>query len=109
VEAETLRARRAEVQARLRSLDRSFDDIVGSIEGVGNDDEHDPDGSTIAFERAQLMALRNAAVVELDELDAALARLDHGTFGACVACGQSIAPERLVALPATRTCIACAR
>ena len=51
VEAETVRARRAEVQARLRSLDRSFDDVVASIEDVGNDDEHDPDGSTIAFER----------------------------------------------------------
>ena len=44
-----LRSRRVDVQARLRSLEHSFDDVVSSIEGVGNDDEHDPDGSTIVI------------------------------------------------------------
>jgi RNA polymerase-binding transcription factor DksA len=97
------------VEARLGGLDRSFDDVVRSIEDVGNDDEHDPDGSTIAFERAQLMALRRAAVAELGELDAALTRLDDGTFGTCTGCGEPIAPERLDALPAASTCVSCAR
>lgn len=108
MDGDELRSRRIEVEARLRSLDRSFDDVVASIEDVGNDDEHDPDGSTIAFERAQLMALRKAAVTELQELDAALSRVAEGTFGRCVDCGVRIPSERLEALPATRTCVGCA-
>lgn len=109
MEAGALIARRHEVEERLRSLDRSFDDVVASIRDVGNDDEHDPDGSTIAFERAQLMALRKAALAELEELDGALARVADGTFGTCTVCGRPIASERLDALPTTTTCVACAR
>ena len=82
---------------------------TSSIEDVGNDDEHDPDGSTIAFERAQLIALRKAAVAELEQLDAALERVERGTFGVCAVCGAPIASERLDVLPATTTCVACAR
>ena len=109
MDGDELRSRRVAAEARLRALDRSFDDVVASIQDVGNDDEHDPDGSTIAFERAQLMALRKAAVTDLKELDAALIRIEQGTFGRCVKCGDRIPSERLEALPATRTCVGCAR
>lgn len=46
---------------------------------------------------------------QLDETQAALDRLDAGTYGFCTRCDEPIHPERLLALPATPTCTACAR
>jgi RNA polymerase-binding transcription factor DksA len=85
-----------------------FEEIVAAVAGSNGDDEHDPEGSTIAFERAQVAALLLEARAYLEDLYGALARLDNGTYGDCASCGASIAPERLNARPATRTCIACA-
>ena len=100
-------AERAEVERRIRSLRARFDAIVAGSEYTTDDDEHDPEGSTIAFERAQVSALLTAASAERDELVAASARLEDGTYGVCERCGRSIAPIRLDALPATRRCIDC--
>ncbi len=44
----------------------------------------------------------------LAEVDAALARLDAGTYGACERCGRQIATDRLAARPTARQCIDCA-
>jgi len=105
---ERLQAERAATAAQLAALTRSFDDVVESIEDVGNDDEHDPDGATIAFERAQVIALRRQAEANLAEVDAALTRVAAGTYGVCESCGRPIGPDRLDALPTTRTCVTCA-
>jgi RNA polymerase-binding transcription factor DksA len=75
---------------------------------VATDDEHDPEGHTIAFERQQVAALLRDAHVRIAELDVALDRLDQGTYGSCVSCGRAIDPERLDAVPATARCIDCA-
>jgi DnaK suppressor protein len=45
----------------------------------------------------------------LDEINAALARLDDGTFGDCTSCGQTISEERLKAIPYTPMCVDCSR
>ncbi|CAN5453154.1 TraR/DksA family transcriptional regulator [soil metagenome] len=50
-----------------------------------------------------------AALAEIDQTRAALARLDAGTYGTCGSCGDPIAPARLAALPATPSCIICAQ
>ena len=47
-------------------------------------------------------------VEKLAEIDAALMRLVDGLYGACLACGSSIAIERLRLLPATPVCLRCA-
>ncbi|MCU1484265.1 MAG: DNA-binding protein [Actinomycetia bacterium] len=106
---ELLRAERAATERQLAALDRTFEDVVESIEGVGNDDEHDPDGTTIAFERAQVIALRRQADANLGEIAAAFERVAAGTYGTCEVCDQPIPPERLDARPTTRTCVRCAR
>jgi RNA polymerase-binding transcription factor DksA len=41
----------------------------------------------------------------LDDVDAALTRLDEGTYGRCEACGASIGADRLSAFPAARYCL----
>ena len=103
-----LDAERAETLARITALRREFDGIVDSTALVATDDEHDPEGATIAFERAQLADLLEAAQDHLGELDQALARLREGRYGTCENCGRPIGTGRLAARPTARTCIACA-
>lgn len=104
---ERIAARREGAAARAESLQRHLTSIREVSTWTGTDDEHDPEGATIAFERAQVRGLLEAADQELAELDRAAARLDQGTYGRCERCGGPIAPERLDALPATTTCITC--
>lgn len=101
-------AERADVERRIASLTARFTAIVEGSELTTNDDEHDPEGSTIAFERAQVAALLADARRDLDELDAASQRLENGTYGVCARCGKPISEARLDALPEARTCIGCA-
>ncbi|HYN70404.1 MAG TPA: TraR/DksA C4-type zinc finger protein [Candidatus Eisenbacteria bacterium] len=61
------------------------------------------------FEQQRDLALREHSRAELARVDAALRALDNGTYGACVSCGNPIAPERLEAIPWAPTCIDCAR
>jgi DnaK suppressor protein len=61
------------------------------------------------FEQQRDLALRERSRVELEKVEAALRRLDDGTYGVCASCGDPIAPERLEAIPWTPICIDCAR
>jgi RNA polymerase-binding transcription factor DksA len=61
------------------------------------------------FEQQRDLALREKNEVQLHAVEAALARLDAGTFGTCVRCGRPIAPERLEALPWAAQYIDCQR
>ena len=104
-----LAAARERAVARLASLEREFGGIVEAARGAGTDDEHDPEGATLAFERQHVVALAQATREHLADIDAALARLADGSYGICRACGQPIGAERLAARPAARTCIGCTR
>ena len=106
--AARLAERRAETLALVTSLSRRLDGIIESSEFTSNDDEHDPEGVTVAFERAQVAGLLAQARDELTALDDAVRRLGEGTYGTCRRCGKAIGPGRLEALPATTTCIGCA-
>jgi DnaK suppressor protein len=102
-----LNAERVATLRRIAALNRQFDGIVESSVFTTNDDEHDPEGATVAFERAQIDALRAQAQEDLAALDRAVERFLDGSYGVCERCGQAIAQERLAALPAVRTCINC--
>lgn len=99
------RERTAELIA---SLSGSIASMVEAARLTTSDDEHDPEGSTIAFERSQASTLLATATDHLADVDAALARITAGTYGVCERCGREIAPDRLLARPTARTCIACA-
>jgi DnaK suppressor protein len=103
-----LSAERASTTDQIADLTRDFDGIVAASASSNADDEHDPEGATIAFERSQVAALLRQARGRLEDLDRALAQLRDGTYGVCERCGGPIAPERLAARPAARTCITCA-
>ena len=61
------------------------------------------------FEQQRDLALRERSRAELEKVEAALRRLDDGTYGTCASCGNPIAPERLEAIPWAPVCIDCAR
>ncbi len=106
--AAVLAAARADATARLAGLTGGFEELVAASRDSNADDEHDPEGATIAFERSQLDSLVVRARSQLAEIDAATQRLAEGRYGRCEACGAPIASARLEALPAARTCIDCA-
>ncbi|MGB7363263.1 MAG: TraR/DksA C4-type zinc finger protein, partial [Rhodococcus sp. (in: high G+C Gram-positive bacteria)] len=100
-------AERAATVARIASLDVQHRTIVEGSRWTTDDDEHDPEGSTIAFERAAIASMIRDARDELRELDQAQDRLDRGVYGECEVCGSVIAQARLDAVPAARRCIDC--
>jgi DnaK suppressor protein len=106
--AEALAQERARTAARLRHLTGDHAGIVEASRDSNADDEHDPEGATIAFERSQVEALVRQARAHLVEVDAALARIEAGTYGTCERCGRPIAVARLEARPVARTCVVCA-
>ncbi|NHA68047.1 TraR/DksA family transcriptional regulator [Phycicoccus flavus] len=83
--------------------------LVEASRDSNADDEHDPEGQTIAYERSQLMALTDGLRTRLAELDAAGERVAAGTYGRCEVCGEPIPVERLEARPTARTCVTHAR
>jgi DnaK suppressor protein len=103
-----LEAERRRTARRLADLRGDYRGFVEASKDSNADDEHDPEGATIAFERSQVGALVRQAEEQLGEIDAALARIDAGTYGVCVVCGEPIPDGRLEARPAARTCVNCA-
>ncbi|GAB3567679.1 TraR/DksA family transcriptional regulator [Spelaeicoccus albus] len=103
-----LKSARADVEARITALQRSHDDLVASAADAPNDDEHDPEGVTVAFERAQIDSLLHESQRELLEIDDALTALDAGGYGICRECGDTIPQARLEALPGVALCMTCA-
>ncbi|MEU7846743.1 TraR/DksA C4-type zinc finger protein [Micromonospora parva] len=105
---EALLRLRAQTEAQAAALEGDLRGLFEASRSSNADDEHDPEGSTIAFERAQLIAVLDATRRRLAELDVALRRVDDGSYGVCERCLRPIPAERLVARPSARTCVACA-
>jgi RNA polymerase-binding transcription factor DksA len=105
---ERLESERAEVGERIDAIRAELVAMHASTVDSNVDDEHDPEGSTVALERAQLDSLLDQATQHLSEIDAATERIAVGEYGTCERCREAIAAERLAALPSTRYCVECA-
>ncbi|MFE7458198.1 TraR/DksA family transcriptional regulator [Streptomyces sp. NPDC057554] len=105
---ERIAAERAGTAEQMAALSRDFEAIVEANALVAVDDEHDPEGSITAFERAHVAALLARAREHLAELDLAAERLETGDYGLCEQCGRAIPAARLEARPAATTCVGCA-
>ncbi len=94
------------LQEKLATLEARVEKIEGHLRNPGQ-----KDWAERASEQSNDEVLEHLDETELREIDAiraALARIDAGTYGACVACGDPIAEGRLQALPTTPVCIDCA-
>lgn len=94
--------------AQVAALTEEFEGLVEANALVAVDDEHDPEGSSTAFERAHVASLLGSAREHVAEFDRALERLEAGDYGRCAVCGQQIPAERLEVRPAAETCVGCA-
>ena len=98
------------IRQKLRDQKAEFASRVSRI----REHARDPLESDSAEQAAQLgnvavvAALESEAVQEIAEIDAALQRLEAGTYGICITCGENISPERLEARPASTECLDCA-
>jgi RNA polymerase-binding transcription factor DksA len=105
---ELINEARASSVRLIDSLTRLWDGIVEASALTANDDEHDPEGATVAYERAQLRDVLKQARADLDDLDQAAQRVLTDEYWVCERCGGPISAARLTARPATRICITCA-
>ncbi len=105
---DAVRSEQRRAAAQVESLEHAVTAIVEGSQLTATDDEHDPEGATIAYERAQAISLLQQARLDVDRLVEARALLESGDPIVCVTCGREIDTERLLALPTTTTCIHCA-
>ena len=110
IDVETMRARLAEERQRvLDALDNIRTENPGSlgdeIEEPTYQDNHPGDVATATFDREMASTLEENSSHVLADIDAALARIDAGTYGRCERCGNPIDEERLEALPWATLCI----
>ena len=93
------------------ALEAEREQLSAELADLGEGAAHDAglaDRSAVATERGGAELLVNDLRGLLDDVEAALGRLDDGTYGRCEACSSAIDAERLDALPTTRNCRACA-
>lgn len=76
-----------------------------SLNELSDNDQHPAEVATETFNRERDLSFVDSVEGELSDVEAALERLDQGTYGRCTACGRPISPERLAALPATAFCV----
>ena len=98
----------ARSQAELARLEQDHAGLLQASEFSNADDEHDPEGATIAFEREQLVSIMTRVRRTVADLRLALDDLADGRYGICVGCGEAIDPARLEVRPQARECVQCA-
>ena len=96
----SLEQERSDLRARLGEM--------GVLSGGESFDQNFADSSQVTAERGEVEALAGNLRESLNDVEAALVKLDNGTFGVCEGCGQPIPPARLEAKPAAKLCMECA-
>ena len=113
IDTEHFRTRLQEERKRVKeAIDYLHEENPGNVQDETQDstaDNHPADVATVTFDRELDYSLEENEERLLEAIDAALGRIDDGTFGICSTCGQPIGKERLEALPWTTQCIDCKR
>jgi DnaK suppressor protein len=106
--------RRAELLAMRERILGAAHDIVeddnddGELSSAAGD-QHLADHASEMFDREVDESLEENAETIVQEIDAALRRIEDGTYGTCVRCGNPIPEERLAAVPYAVLCVTCKR
>jgi RNA polymerase-binding protein DksA len=95
-----------------KALDNLHEENPGTMEEETGDETHDQhlgDIATAMHDREVDYTLEDNSEQLIGAIDAALARIEDGSYGVCTNCGKPIGEERLEALPWADRCIDCAR
>jgi RNA polymerase-binding transcription factor DksA len=109
IDPEQARKRLQDEKSRVQGLIRNLKDELGDegendqLSELSDYDQHPADTASETFEREKDVSILEQLEEELAELQAALERIDAGTYGIDEVTGDPIAPERLEAVPAART------
>ncbi len=98
-------ARRADLAGERADLERQLAELETDGSAAPDFDENFADSAQVAAEQGENHALAANFRDQLNEVEAALIRLDEGTYGHCEVCATAISVDRLEAMPATRFCI----
>ena len=96
------------LDARQHLIDDTSRSMEDAVDEDGND-SHMADSASETLDREMELSIGDNAGHLLESIDAALARIESGTYGKCERCGQPIASDRLEALPWATKCIECKR
>ncbi|MDQ6724800.1 MAG: TraR/DksA C4-type zinc finger protein [Actinomycetota bacterium] len=110
-----LAAQRAELLVRRQAYLADAERLTASAMELSDDgasqDIADEDGfgegDTLSVERDRLLVVAGDAQARVGEIDAALGRVDNGTYGTCEVCQQQIPHARLEAVPEATLCVGC--
>jgi len=111
MDASILERLRASLTKERADLVEQLNDMGVSAEtGTPTEDAFDhnfADSGQATAEKAQMLSIAEGLFETLKEVDAALERMDDGTYGTCISCGSEIPAERLDARPYASECMAC--
>lgn len=107
---------RNELDARRRSYREQVDRLADAIDELADagdspdlgDDEGFAEADSIHVERGHVQSLQVQARMRLDEIDAAIRRLESGAYGSCSTCRRPIPVARLETVPEATQCVQCA-
>ena len=113
VDSEHFRSRLLEERKRVKeAINYLHEENPGSVQDEAQDstaDNHPADMATVTFDRELDYSLEENEGRLLEAIDAALGRIEDGTYGICRTCGRPVGEGRLEALPWTTQCIDCKR
>jgi DnaK suppressor protein len=93
-----------DIEVKEHQVAEDGDDLDPERGGVGN---HMADDANETAEQETMLSLQQNVRRHLDQINAALARIEAGTYGVCANCGKPINPARLEARPSSLLCIDC--
>jgi RNA polymerase-binding protein DksA len=114
IDTDRFRQMLEEERTRVRAaIDNLHAEHPGSMSDESGEDavydNHLADTATETYDRELDYTLEENSEHVLTEIDAALRRIDDGTYGQCTNCGRQIPEERLEARPYATLCIDCQR
>lgn len=100
---------RSHLLSMLEELDERLEKITADVKHSDKPLDQDFSEQAVETENDEVLdALGNAARDEVEKIKQAISKIDSGTYGICLTCGEPIKKERLTALPYANLCIHCA-
>lgn len=101
------KALREERQSIVHQMEELGATETGDLTGDVNYGDGFSDAGAATAERTEVMGVVDALRHQVEGIDAALARIEEGTYGSCASCGNEIGAARLEFRPSSILCVSC--